>query len=625
MTTQSRTHDSWRDKLPADFVRFERCELERPISDRFERMVCQYPERTAIGTRQDAVTYAQLDERADRIAQAILDWLGPGPEPVMVLCSHGASFVAALLGVLKAGKFYAPADPSQPVARLAEMLADLQTRLIVSDDTNLATGQVLAGDAIPVISVDAPRNSMPAESPRPSIAPCDLAYVVYTSGSTGKPKGVLADQRAVMHYCLNLTNNLHLYKDDRIGWLNALTTNVAQGEIFMALLNGAALCPFDLKAEGTGRIAGWLNDEQITAFCSVPQVFRQFAGALQGDELFPKLRIIRQGGDRLLSSDVELFQKHFSSHCLFRHGLGAAEILVITQYFIDKHTRLHTSFVPLGYALEDIEVLILDDDHRPLPHGQVGEIAIRSRYMSPGYWRRPELTADRFLAGPHSGDERIYLTGDLGRLDPDSCLYHLGRKDFLVKVRGKLIAPLEVENELLEVDGIKEAFVMAHDDGTAESRLVAYLAPSAQPAPTVTAIRAALALMLSPEMVPAAFVTLSALPLNANNKADRFALPAPSFSRPPLQTPFVAARTPVEEKLAAIWREVLALEELGVCDPFLDLGGDSLLGARLVSRVFEQFGVEVPVRALLDSPTIEQMALTLVQSLLEKFDAAEQV
>ena len=562
-----------RTKLPDDFMPFEKSELEQSIPHRFEKMVVNYPDRLAVKTRWHAFTYAQLNATANRIAHAVLDRCGMGSEPVALLFEHGAPFIPALLGVLKAGKFYVPTDPALPYARLADLLSDLQTRLILTNNANLAMARALVSDAIQVINIDALGAQFPTENPALSISPKDFAYLIYTSGSTGKPKGVLIDHRNVLHYTMNYTNSVHYSKEDRISWLNALNSNPAGSDIYPALLNGAALFPFFVKEEGMERLAAWLHQEEITSYGSVPVIFRLFASTLVGAELFPKLRLIRLGGDRLLRSDVELFKKHFSARCLLRNGLGAAEVLLIRQYFIDKQTEVTTHVLPVGYALEDTEVLILDDNRQPLGCNQVGEIAVKSRYMSPGYWRQPDLTAARFLVMPDGSDERIYLTGDLGRMQPDGCLIHLGRKDFQVKIRGKLIAPMEVENALLDLQAIKEAVVVAREDRTGEPRLVAYFVPVQQPGPTVSAIRQALAEKLAPEMIPSAFVALDTMPLTTNNKIDRLALPALALTRPALDTPFVAARTPIEKMLSTIWSAVLHLEEISIHDNFLELGG----------------------------------------------------
>ncbi len=314
----------------------------------------------------------------------------------------------------------------------------------------------------------------------------------------------------------------------------------------------------------------------------------------------------------MLRSDAELYQSRLASGCILRNGLGSAEAHVIRHCFIDKQTRLATHAVPVGYPAPDKEVVVLDDERRPVPDGEVGEIAVRSRYMARGYWRQPALTAARFLDVPGAAGECLYLTGDLGRMGADGCLVHLGRKDFQVKIRGKLIAPVEVENALLELPSIREAAVIARTDPAGESTLVAYVVPQEPPGPGDGTIRRALAATMASEMLPATIVRMEALPHLANDKVDRLALPAPPPVRPVLDTPFVAPRDPFEERVARAWAAVLGIDRVGVHDDFLELGGNSLLATELAWRLGDDLGVEVNVAAALDTPTVEGMTRALL-------------
>jgi len=267
---------------------------------------------------------------------------------------------------------------------------------------------------------------------------------------------------------------------------------------------------------------------------------------------------------------------------------------------------------------------------------KIGEIAIRSRYGAAGYWRRPDLTQAAFLPDPAGGDERIYRTGDLGRMRSDGCLFHLGRKDFQVKIRGYRVEVAEVETALLELDTVKEAVVVGHEDKRGDpsaplragpsaalrtgKRLVAYIIPAGPRAPTVSELRRLLANKLPDYMVPSAFVMVDRMPLTATGKVDRRALPPPDDTRPALDSPFVAPRTPVEERLAGIWAEVLGLDRVGVHDNFLELGGDSLLATRVISRVLPQFQVKLPLRDLLEASTVAEMGEVIVQNHADKVD-----
>jgi len=263
---------------------------------------------------------------------------------------------------------------------------------------------------------------------------------------------------------------------------------------------------------------------------------------------------------------------------------------------------------------------LLDDSGKKPEVDRSGEIAFKSRYLSPGYWRMPELSKAKFLSDPDGGDKRIYLVGDMGRMLPDGCLLHLGRKDFQVKVRGYRVEIAAVEKALLNLENIKEAVVVDGEDSIGEKRLIAYLVCDTQPAPSASSLRSALFQNLPDYMIPATFVMLDALPLNPYGKVDRKALPQPDNSRPELENPFIPARTPIEQTLTEIWSEVLNLNSVGIHDKFLDLGGNSLLGIRIISRVIRTFQVNLSLKSLFATPTIAKMAVLITENLAEKVE-----
>ncbi|RPI08710.1 MAG: acyl-CoA synthetase, partial [Zetaproteobacteria bacterium] len=386
-------------------------------------------------------------------------------------------------------------------------------------------------------------------------------------------------------------------------------------DIFGALLNGAALYPLEIKGEGLSALADWLARNEITIYRSFPTTFRQFTDTLAGDEAFPHVRVVHLGGETVTRRDVERCRKHFSPHCILVNHLGSNEAGGMATYYIDHDTEIEEPTVPVGYPVPDNQVLLLDQHDSAGGPGDAGEIAVRSRYLALGYWGRPDLTRERFLEDPTGGDQRTFLTGDLGRRLPGGCLLHLGRKDFQVKVRGYRVELAEIEAALQAIDGINEAAVVAREEGEAGVRLVAYVAPAKPPGLTATTLRGALAATLPDHMIPSAFVFLGALPLTPNGKVDRRGLPAPERFRPSLDVPFAVARTRVEERLARIWAEVLDLEQVGVHDPFLELGDDSLLATSVISRVLTAFQVELPLRTLFESTTVVDMALAIAQEL----------
>ena len=600
-----------------EFVAFKKEDVEGSIPRRFEQQVAKSPHRLAVKAKGHQLTYDELNRAANHVAHAVLAQRGEGEEPVALLLEQGISLTVGLLGILKAGKFYVPLDASFPHARSGDMLEDSQAGLIVNNK-NLSLVKELAQSALQIVNIDALDSNLSTENPGLSISPDCLACILYTSGSTGQPKGVIQNHRNVLHFSRIYTNGFHICPDDRLSFLASSSVTAPLWDMFGALLNGATLFPFNLKQEGVGTLAKWLSQEEITIYNSVTTVFRHFAGALTGEAEFPKLRLIRIGGESVYKHDVTLYKRHFSQDCILHNGLGATEVKIFRRYFIDKETEITGNIVPAGYAVEGAKVVLLNDTGDEVDFNQVGEIAVKSRYLSLGYWRRPDLTQAKFLPDPNGSDERIYLTGDLGRMLPDGCLVHLDRKDFQVQIRGYRVEIAEIETVLLDHPAIKEAVVVAQGDQTGNKRLVAYLVLHRKPAPTVTTLRQVLAETLPSYMIPSTFMMLDSLPLTPTGKVDRRALPTPDTERPKLEVAFVAPRTPVEESLAEIWSEVLGIDPVGIADNFLELGGNSLLATQVISRVLNTFQVELPLRSLFDSPAVADMAVVITQNQAQK-------
>jgi acyl-coenzyme A synthetase/AMP-(fatty) acid ligase len=508
---------------------------------------------------------------------------------------------------------------------------------VVTHGPYLARTRGLVGDARRLLDTDAIAPRVSAESPALALDPGAPACINYTSGSTGAPKGVTQTHRSLLDTVRRITNSARIGARDRQTLLRSCSYGGATWDVFGSLLNGAALYPIDLRAEGLGAMASWMIRHELTLYRSPVTLFRQFVATLTGDEVFPHLRWIHVGGEPVHRRDVELHRKHFDPGSIFLNALGITETGLVCQMEIDRGWSFRGELVPVGFPVEDMEVLLLDGAGRAVRDGQVGEIAVRSRFLSPGYWRRPDLTAAAFLpdtsgegslepsasslesdrrdspgSGLKSPPARLYLTGDLGRREPDGCLFHLGRKDFQVKVLGLRVEVAEIEMALLERDDIQEAVVVAREDPPGDARLVAYIVPAAGPGPTVSALRRALAERLPPAMQPSVFVRLEALPLTAAGKVDRKALPPPGRERPELETAYAAPRTPLERTLAGIWEEVLTLDPVGLHDDFRELGGNSLLAMRLLSRVKETLHEEVGLPEFFAAPTVAHLAERLI-------------
>ena len=345
------------------FIEFKKEEIEQSIPDRFEKQVGKYPDRLAVKSKEEELTYAGLNAAANRVAWAILAQRGPGEEPIVLLIEQGASELAAILGISKAGKIYVPLVPTYPLARLNYLLEDSQSGLIVTNNQNVTLAEELAQNGCRLLNIDELDFGFSTANPGLSISPDRLAYIQYTSGSTGQPKGATQNHRNLLHDMMNYTNAIHICPEDRMSLLSS-GTGQAIKNIFGALLNGAALLPFNLKEEGSSRLVHWLIQEEITVCRIAAMAFRNFVSILTAEEEFPKLRLIRLASETVSKRDVELYKKHFSSACILVNGLSSGETITIRKYFIDKHTEITAKTVPVGYPVADQEVFLLDGDGR---------------------------------------------------------------------------------------------------------------------------------------------------------------------------------------------------------------------------------------------------------------------
>ncbi|MDF5713052.1 MAG: amino acid adenylation domain-containing protein [Rhizonema sp. NSF051] len=594
------------------FVEFNKTEVEQSIPQRFEKQVNQYPNRIAVKTPFAQLTYQELNQAANRLAREIIAKRGKGSEAIALLFEQSANLIVSMLGILKAGKFYVPLDPSYPQERNINILEDSQAVLIVTNTENLPLARELANQERQYLNVEQIDGSISNENLELSIAPDIIAYILYTSGSTGQPKGVFQIHRNVLHHIMKYTNSLKISTDDRLLLLVSCSFTASISDIFGALLNGAVVVPFNLKKHGLNRLANWMIEQEITICNCVPTIFRYFVGLLEHQN-FPKLRFIQIGGEPVTKKDVDLYKKHFDQNCIFCVGFGATEINLARHYFINKQTNLEESTVPVGYGVDDTEILLLDNDGNAVAPGEIGEIVIKSKYLCLGYWRRPDLTQAAFISNSQDGRERLYKTGDLGYFLPDGCLVHLGRKDFQVKIRGHRIEVAEVEMALLDIAGIKEAVVIASVDQNNDQILVAYLILDEQQKPDFRNFRNLLKNKLPEFMIPAAFVVTESFPLTATNKIDRQSLPALDTKDICSVATFVSPDTPEEKMLAAIWKKVLGLEQVGIDDNFFELGGHSLLAVRLIAEIEQHFGKNLSLAMLFQTPTIKQQAMLLCQ------------
>ncbi|HEX5724995.1 MAG TPA: amino acid adenylation domain-containing protein, partial [Longimicrobiaceae bacterium] len=573
---------------------------EACIHQVFERQAARTPDAVAIVFEDASLTYAELNARANRLAHH-LRGRGVGPEVRVGIClERSLEMVISLLAVLKAGGAYVPLDPGLPAERLAYMLDDSGVPLVLVQAA--LRGTVPAHEGVEVLAVDALSERLaaePAENPAGGAGPDSLAYVIYTSGSTGRPKGVMNAHRGVVNLLWSMRGTVAMAPGDRLLAITTLAFDISVLELFLPLLSGARVEILDRSAasdpallrEAVAAGAG-------TVLQATPATWRLLLDA--GWEGAESLRAL-SGGEALPAELAARLRERVGA---LWNVYGPTETTIwSTAQQLGAGPDVGRGHVSIGAPVANTRVYVLDRFLSPVPAGVPGELYIGGAGVARGYLGRPGLSAEKFVPDPFAAEPgaRLYRTGDLARWRPDGTLEFLGRNDHQVKVRGFRIELGEIEAVLRGHGSVADCVVMARAEA-GEQRLVAYVVGGVEAAE----LRAHLRESLPEYMVPSAFVFLDALPLTPNGKLDRKALPAPELA--PAEDRYVAPRTPVEEVLAGIWAEVLRLERVGANDNFFELGGHSLLATRVVSRVRELFGVELPLRALFEGPTVAELA-----------------
>nr|QEO74129.1 condensation domain-containing protein [uncultured bacterium] len=591
----------------------------------FEAQVDRTPERQAVSSGGESLTYCELDERANRLAHHLLA-AGVRTGDLVGLCfERSLDLVVALLATLKAGAGYLPLDPSYPAERLAFALEDSGVSVVLTKEAQAGS----LPSHLRIVALDKEASAIAARSPR-RLDLLDLpsdpelpAYVIYTSGSTGRPKGVVIPHGHVTRLFTATDPWFGFGPEDVWTLFHSYAFDFSVWEIWGALLYGGRLVvvPF-WESRSPEAFYTLLRDERVTVLNQTPSAFLQLLWAeesvLGGAAPDLALRRVIFGGEALdLSSLAPWFRRHGDEHPLLVNMYGITETTVhVTYRPIHQADLAAGRGSVVGVPIPDLTLHVVDPDLQLQPIGVPGEIVVGGEGVAQAYLGRPELTAQRFVPDPFGAPgARLYRSGDLARRLPDGDLEYLGRIDHQVKIRGFRIELGEIEAVLSRHPGLSQVVVLVRED-----TLVAYYVPAGETAVSVADLRAALGKELPDYMIPSWFVPLPSLPLTANGKVDRKALPAPDAGRP--GSDFVAPEGPVQERLAEIWAEVLKLERIGARDNFFELGGHSLLATQVLSRMKKSFGVDLPLRTLFDSPTVAGLAEAIIQKELEQADDA---
>jgi amino acid adenylation domain-containing protein len=603
------------EEMDQQLVTWNNTEIVTPVDQcahqRFESRVAEFPDNIAVTYRDKTLSYSDLDRMANRLAN-YLSSIGVGPEVIVgISTQRSIEMVLGILGVMKAGGAYLPIDPSYPVDRVVFMMEDSEISVLLTQAEILAALPLDRLEKKPfTICLDSDwERKISSFSDQPvisSVGPENLAYIIYTSGSTGLPKGTMLRHNGLSNLAEVQRVNFEITKESIVLQFSPLSFDASVWETFMALANGATLCLADQEVLASGiELVRLLKEQEITNVTLPPSVLRVLP-----DSDLSNLNTVIAAGEACTPDLVDRWAPDRN----FFNAYGPTETTVCaSMHLCDATDKLPP---PIGKPIWNTKVYILDENLFPVPVGVPGELHVNGISTARGYLRRPEMTAQKFIPDPFGSrpGDRLYKTGDLVRYRKDGSIEFLGRIDQQVKVRGFRIELGEVESILNQSSLVSDGTVVAHEDMTGDTRLIAYYVPQDQiqddekKRKSASEIRGFMRQSLPEYMIPSLFIVIDNIPVSPSGKVDKSALPVPEVERSALESVYIEPSTKVEKELANICEELLGLERVGVHDNFFELGGHSLLATQFISRVRESLGVELPLRTVFENPTVAEIS-----------------
>lgn len=585
-----------------------------------EAQAIKSPDAIAVSFQGQDLTYLELNHRVNRAAHALVE-NGVQPETLVALYNdRGIDYMVMMLSVFKAGAAYMPLDPNHPDARIVQVLNESKADFVLTHATGASRMQSLSEQPVVLVLDNLLGNQNTANPVRRHLA-TNMAFVIFTSGSTGLPKGAMVEHQGMYNNLITKVPTLGLTEQDVIAQTAAQCFDISVWQHLTALVCGAKVeIISDEIVKEPHLLLSHLAESKVTILEAVPSMIQALLDIADESDKLPELRWLIACGEAFPPDLCRRWMERYP-HVNVLNAYGPAECSDDVSYYQVAGIPAETeTIVPIGKAVHNTQLYLLNHWQQPVPIGVPGEICVAGIQVGRGYLGRPNLTAEKFIPDPFAENGgRLYRTGDVGRYQEDGTIEFLGRVDHQVKIRGVRIEPGEIEEQILAFANIDQAFVMDVEDYSSGKRLVAYIVSKSkdqEDVELITELRHYLSNNLPAVMVPSAFVVLETLPYSSNGKIDRKALPKPDMNKQSDHA-FVAARNPAEETLVEIWQEVLSIEKIGVKDNFFELGGHSLLAVQVLSRIRKAFGIEVPLRQLFEAATIEELALLVEEVLIE--------
>ena len=595
-------------KFPVDFVPIVLKSAESSIPGLFREIAGRMPNKPAVHDHVSSLTYSELERLSRNTAAFIQQELGPdsGPKGIALIFDPTVESIIGIMGVLESSNFICPISPHDPPQKILNYLEDADIEIILSCRKCLPSKLQNALGSRKLIFIEEIAEKSTELFVSRDIDSNQICALLYSSGSTGIPKGVVHTHQTLLQMVMNKGNAQGLTPSENVACLSTFTFGSYYWNVFATLTRGCTLHLYDIYKFSFEALGSWITERRINQLHCTPTALRQFLDTLAESTSFPDLRLVSLGGENVYPGDVRKFQRLITDTTTLGSTGTTIETYYFTSIFFSNPFPDDIQEIPMGFIIPECRVEVRDDKGSLLPHGQIGEICIYNKSLSTGYWKRLDLDSQKYGSDEKHG--RYFRSGDLGILTAEGLLYHKGRSDFQIKIRGMRVDLGEVESMLIEHPQVKRAVVIGRPSTQGEMQLVSYIVKETGASIGRDDIFTFLSAHLSPNQIPTWIVFLESFPLTRTHKVDRMALPDPDESDRASGSKIDAPRTEIEARIHKFWENILGHNNFGVKDDFLKLGGDSLGAMRILMHIKHEYDVSIPLQEIFKSATIESLA-----------------